>query len=109
MLNREWRKEVKEKIRPLGNYLVVEYDEPSDKTEGGILLPDVAKIRPMRALVLAVGPGSFLPNGERVPVPCVPGDIVLVSMSGVEIENPDPDSKKKIQIVTSDDLIAVEG
>ena len=34
-------------------------------TAGGIVLPDTAKEKPQRGIVLAVGPGKLLDSGER--------------------------------------------
>ena len=81
---------VKEKaLEPLENrVLVVALDEKVSK--GGICLPDnMQKDGPMRARVVAVGPGTILEgacrrfDGEvqvvRVPMTVKPGDHVLVS------------------------------
>ena len=41
------------KVRPLGDRIVVRRQEASEKTAGGILLPDTAKERPQKGKVLA--------------------------------------------------------
>jgi chaperonin GroES len=104
----EYRKEPEVKFHPLHDRIVVEYDEPKTKTEGGIVLPDISKTPPTEALVLEMGPGKIASNGELIPMPCRVGDKVLVSISGIELENPDPDSKKKIRLVEAEDILAVE-
>lgn len=63
-------------IRPLGDKVVVEVIE-EEKTASGIVLPDVAKDKPQRASVVAVGGGRWLDNGQRVPVEVRVGDVVL--------------------------------
>jgi len=52
-------------IKPLGDRVVIKREEASEKTAGGILLPDTAKNKPQRGKVLAVGPGKLLKNGSR--------------------------------------------
>lgn len=103
----EYRREPEVKFVPLHDNIVVEYDEPKDRTEGGILLPDICKTPPTEALVVSVGPGRQASNGEMIPMPCQVGQKVLVSLSGIEMDNPDPDSKKKIRLVTAEDILAV--
>lgn len=46
------------RLVPLNDYVVVRLEEAKDKTEGGILLPDTAKKKTCRGVVLAVGPGK---------------------------------------------------
>lgn len=59
------------KIKPLGDRIVVRPDKAEDKTKGGLLLPEVARERPQRGTVIAVGPGTrlepmTLKEGDRV-------------------------------------------
>lgn len=103
----EYRKEPEVKFVPLHDNIVVEYDEPKDRTDGGILLPDICKILTMEALVVSVGPGRRASNGKMIPMPCQVGQKVLVSFSGIEMDNPDSDSKKKIRLVSAEDILAV--
>lgn len=92
-------------IRPLHDKVIVEYIPPTDRTEGGIILPDVAKVRPTKAKVLAVGPGKRSSNGQRLPMPCDVEDVVLVSLSGEVV---DEYEGKQVRIVSSEDILAVE-
>ena len=48
----------KQKIRPLEDRVVIKQIEAEEKTAGGIVLPDTAKEKPQRGIVLAVGPGQ---------------------------------------------------
>ena len=52
-------------LRPLDDRVVVEPLEAEEVTTGGIVLPDTAKEKPQRGVVLAVGPGKLLDSGER--------------------------------------------
>lgn len=103
----EYRKEPDVKFRPLHDNIVVEYDDPKAKTDGGIILPDIAKVPSTEAFVIQTGPGRRAPNGEVVPVPCKPGDKVLVTLGGHELQNPDPDSRKVLRLITPDHVLAV--
>jgi chaperonin GroES len=67
-----------ERITPLEDRLVVKPDEADQVTKGGILLPDVAKERPMRGTVIAAGPGRRTElTGVLVPTEVKVGQRVL--------------------------------
>ena len=53
-------------LKPLGDRVVVEHVEQSDKTAGGIFLPDTAKEKPQEGIVRAVGTGRVLDNGTKL-------------------------------------------
>ena len=65
------------KIQPLGDRLVIKRVEASDKSKGGIILPDSAKQKPQRGKVEAVGPGRLLGDGKRQHLQVKIGDTVL--------------------------------
>jgi len=46
-------------LEPLNDRVVVEPTEAGGVTPGGIVIPDVAKEKPTRGKVVAVGPGKF--------------------------------------------------
>lgn len=48
------------RIRPAGDYLVIEPMATPEKSTGGVDLPEVARYVPQQGTVLAVGPGSLL-------------------------------------------------
>ena len=73
MVSRETMEKAKAfRLRPLDDRVVVLPDEPLDRTEGGILLPDTAKERPMTGTVVAVGPGRQDKDGFTVPMSIEP-------------------------------------
>lgn len=52
-------------IKPLEDRVIVKRDEASDKTPGGILLPDSVKEKKLnRGTVVRVGPGKPAPAGR---------------------------------------------
>jgi len=74
----------KVKLQPLGNRVVVQRDESLASTAGGIILPDAAKDKPARGVVISVGDGQMQPNGSRSEMQVKPGDHVLFSSYGPE-------------------------
>jgi chaperonin GroES len=66
-------------IKPLNDRVLLERIEASDKTAGGILLPDSAKEKPTEGRVIATGEGRRSDKGERVPLTVQVGDRVLFS------------------------------
>ena len=74
-------------LKPLDDRLVVSVSEATEKTAGGILLPDTAKQKPQQGTVVAVGPGRMLDNGTRAPLAVKVGDTVLFGKySGSDVE-----------------------
>jgi len=75
------------KIRPLGDKVIVKRLEAEEKTAGGILLPDAAKEKPKRGIVLSVGNGKLLDDGTRSEMQVKKDDEVLfTSYAGSEIK-----------------------
>ena len=64
-------------IRPLHDRVVVRRKEEEKTTAGGIVLPGSAKEKPNQGVVLAVGNGRILDNGESRPVDVKVGDVVV--------------------------------
>ena len=52
-------------IKPLGDKVIVKRLEAEEKTTGGIVLPDSAKEKPKRGVILAIGNGRLLDDGSR--------------------------------------------
>jgi chaperonin GroES len=74
-------------IKPLGDKVIVKRVEAEEKTAGGIVLPDSAKEKPKRGIVLAVGNGRMLDSGERTQMQVKKNDEVLfTSYAGSEIK-----------------------
>lgn len=73
------------KIKPLGDRVLVEREEAEEKTKGGILLPEKAKEKPQRGVVLEVGEGKVLKDGSRKPLQVKKGDrIYFTAWAGDE-------------------------
>lgn len=81
------KKSEKVNFEPLHDNVVVLPLDPDEKTPGGILLPDIAREKPRRGKVIAVGPGKYNDKtGERTPVSVGVGDEVLfANYAGSEV------------------------
>jgi len=74
------------KFRPLHDRVVVKRVEEEGKTNGGIIIPDTAKEKPMEGEIVAVGSGSRDEKGTLVPLDVKKGDRILFGKwSGTEI------------------------
>ena len=92
------------KLKPLGNRVVVEPVEQEDVTAGGIVLPETAKEKPQKGMVLSVGPGERDDDGEFISMEVKEGDKVLFAKySGTEIKV----DGKKLLIMRESDLLAI--
>jgi len=77
-------------IKPLMDKIVIEVIDDSEKTQGGIFIPDSAKEKPQKGKVVAVGEGRILENGQREPMDVKAGDVILYakySGTDVKVEN----------------------
>ena len=70
------------KIRPVGDRVVVKPAAKEEVTKSGIVIPDTAKEKPQEGVVIAVGTGKLLDNGDRVPLELKEGDRVLYAKYG---------------------------
>lgn len=74
-------------IKPLGDKVIVKRVEAEEKTAGGIVLPDSAREKPRRGVVLAVGNGRLLDDGSRSAMQVKKNDEVLfTSYAGTDIK-----------------------
>lgn len=91
-------------LKPLGSRVVVEPLEQEEVTAGGIVLPETAKEKPQKGVVLAVGPGDRDEDGERIAMDVKVGDTVLYAKyGGTEIKV----DGKKLLILRESDLLAI--
>jgi chaperonin GroES len=69
-------------IKPLADRVLVEPAEAEQKTAGGIIIPDTAKEKPQKGVVVAVGPGK-----KDEPMTVKVGDVVLYGKyAGTELK-----------------------
>ena len=71
-------------IRLLSDRVLVKQSEGDSVTKGGIVLPDQAKERPFRGVVMAVGSGKVREDGTRQPMEIRAGDEVIYEKYGAQ-------------------------
>ncbi len=69
------------KLRILGNRVLIKPEEGQDM-EGSIVLPETAKEKPQRGLVIAVGEGKRDEDGKLIPPDLKEGDRVVYAKYG---------------------------
>ncbi|MFA5566760.1 MAG: co-chaperone GroES [Acidimicrobiia bacterium] len=70
------------KLQPLEDRIVVKPGPSEEKTASGLVIPDTAQEKPQQGEVLAVGPGRFGDDNDRLPMDISVGDTVLYSKYG---------------------------
>ena len=91
-------------IKPLGDRILVEALEEKDVKKGGIVIPDIAKEKPMECRVVALGTGKTDDSGKKVLFEMKKGDRLLVAKYGgteVNVEG------REYKIFNSEDVLAV--
>ncbi|WP_084398883.1 co-chaperone GroES [Henriciella aquimarina] len=74
-------------FRPLHDRVLVRRIEESEKTAGGIIIPDTAKEKPQEGEVVAVGSGARGDDNAIIPLEVKAGDRVLFGKwSGTEVK-----------------------
>ncbi|MBI9038247.1 MAG: co-chaperone GroES [Bacteroidales bacterium] len=86
-------------IKPLADRVIIEPAQAEEKTAGGIIIPDTAKEKPQKGIVLAVGEGK-----KDEPMTVKVGDTVLYGKyAGTEISVQGSD----YLIMRESDIVAV--
>ena len=86
-------------LKPLGTRVVIEPNEAETMTAGGLYIPDNAKEKPQRGVIVAVGPGA-----KDEPMEVKTGETVLYGKyAGTEVS---VDGKKYL-IVKQSDILAI--
>ncbi len=92
------------KFRPTDDRVLVEPCESDEVTAGGIILPDAAREKPQRGVIIATGPGKLLDSGKRGEMCVRVGDEVFYGKySGTEIEF----GADKYVVLRENDILAV--
>ena len=92
------------KLQPLGDRVVIRRDASEGTTAGGIVLPETAKDKPARGVVVSVGDGKLLDDGTRSALQVKVGARVIFSSYAGETFKVDDD---ELLLMREDDLLAV--
>ena len=92
-------------LQPLHDHVVLKPAKQEEITKSGIVLPDTAdKDKPVQGEVIAVGPGKYNEDGERMAMSVKPGDKVVFkkySPDEVKIDG------EEYLVVSETDIIAI--
>ena len=90
-------------IQPLSDRVVVQAQDAEEQTASGLYIPDTAKEKPQRGVVLAVGPGR-VENGTKIDMTVKAGDVVLYGKySGTEVTLDD----QEYMIMRESDILGI--
>jgi chaperonin GroES len=93
-------------IRPLHDRVIVKRLEEETKTAGGIVLPGSAAEKPSQGMVLAIGGGKQLDNGQVRALEVKVGDKVLFGKySGNEVKVDGED----LIVMREEDIMGIVG
>ncbi len=96
--------ETKIKLKPLSDRVVLEVLDETEQTAGGIYIPDTAREKPQRGLVLAVGPGRLRDDGKREEMTVKVGDKVLFAKyGGTDVKL----GEKEVKILSEKDILGI--
>jgi chaperonin GroES len=93
-------------IRPLADRVVIEAADEEEVTFAGgkLVLPETAKEKPQKGIILATGPGRKDDDGKIIPMDVKEGDSVLYAKyAGTEIKI----EGRKLLILKESDILAV--
>nr|VFJ47576.1 MAG: chaperonin GroES [Candidatus Kentron sp. FM]VFJ49226.1 MAG: chaperonin GroES [Candidatus Kentron sp. FM]VFK11351.1 MAG: chaperonin GroES [Candidatus Kentron sp. FM] len=92
------------KVRPLHDRVIIKRIEEERTSPGGIVIPDTATEKPIQGIVVAVGNGKIMENGEARPLDVKVDDKVLFGKySGTEVKV-DGD---ELLVMREEDIMAV--
>lgn len=91
-------------LRPLADRVVAKPLDREEMTKSGIVIPDMAKEKPMRGMVVAAGGGRRTDEGDRIPLEVQVGDqILFAKYAGTEFTLDD----EELLILSEKDILAV--
>ena len=93
------------KVRPLQDRVLIKrLEDDTEKTKGGLYIPDSAKEKPQQGKVMAVGKGRTNDEGKVIPLDVKAGDKILFGKySGSEIKV----DGEELLIMREDEVLAV--
>ncbi|TAE33793.1 MAG: co-chaperone GroES [Alphaproteobacteria bacterium] len=91
-------------IKPLYDRVVLKRLEEDERTASGIIIPDTAKEKPQRGIIIAVGEGTRREDGTIIALTVQVGDMVLFGKwSGTEIKL----DGQELLVMKESDIIAI--
>jgi len=91
-------------VKPLDDRVLIKQCDADEVTAGGIVLPDSAREKQQRGVVLATGPGKLLDSGDRGQMSLKKGDEVFYAKyAGTELKV----NGEEVVILRESDILAV--
>lgn len=91
-------------LKPLHDRVLVKRLEEEEVTKGGIIIPDTAKEKPIKGVIVAAGPGKISDDGKNVPMSVKAGENVLFNKyAGTEVKI---DGVEHL-VMREDDILAI--
>jgi len=95
---------IAQKLRPLGDNIIVKAVEEETHSSGLIIPETVSKEKPQKGEVLAVGSGKVDNNGNKLPMEVKVGDTILFTKYGpteIKLEG------QELLVLNQSDVLAV--
>ena len=92
------------KFKPLKDRVFVKYTSEEEKTSGGLYIPDTAKEKHQKGVIVAVGSGRVTDDGKKQPMEVKVGDTILFdkySGSKIKIDN------EEYLIIREEDILGI--
>lgn len=92
------------KFKPLRDRVFVKFTSEEEKTAGGLYIPDTAKEKPQKGVVIEVGQGRITDDGKHQPLEVKVGDTILFdkySGSKVKID------EEEYLIIREEDILGI--
>jgi chaperonin GroES len=94
----------KTKVQPLADRVVVRANERDEMTLSGIVLPDTAKEKPQRGIIVAAGQGRRDDDGQRIPLDVAIGqEVLFAKYAGTEFKL----EEEELLILSEKDILAI--
>jgi chaperonin GroES len=94
------------KVIPLADRIIVKRVEEEKVTKGGIIIPDMAKEKPIEGCIVAVGEGKITDDGKLIKMKVKVGDrILFTKYAGIEVKI---DNQEYLLMTESDVLGKIE-
>lgn len=92
------------KFKPLRDRVFVKYTSEEEKTAGGLFIPDSAKEKPQKGVVIEVGSGRITDDGKHQPLEVKVGDTILFDKySGSKVKIDD----EEYLIIREEDILGI--
>ena len=69
---------------PIEDNLIIQKVTDDGQTSGGVIIPDTTQEGTLQGVVIAVGPGRNLENGERTRMQCKVDDVIVYPKYGAK-------------------------